>query len=165
MALTIALLAALIATFGITLWFYLKMEQTQSLRTQSAPEYDRAPVERAKHVDSFHILPLTTANRTHFTEIWRYELARFVDDPRAAVQQADILVQEVMQSRGYPIGNFEQNAANLSVHHPLVVENYRIAHSIALREREGAHATEDLRKAMLSYRILFEELLLETVRT
>jgi hypothetical protein len=165
MALTIALLAALIATFGIALWHYLKMERIHRLRTDFGPEYEIALGESPKRVDSFHILPLTGADRAHFTEIWRHELIRFVDDPRAAVQHADILVQEVMQSCGYPISDFNQNAAKLSVDHPLVVENYRIAHDIALREHEGADATEDLRKAMRSYRILFEELLLETVRT
>jgi hypothetical protein len=68
-----------------------------------------------------------------------------------------------MQTRGYPVGDFAQNAADLSVDHPRVVENYRTAHEIALREGQGPGTTEDLRKAMVSYRALFEDLLSETV--
>jgi len=79
------------------------------------------------------------------------------------VNQADTLVQEVMRRRGYPMGEFEESAADLSVDHSRVVENYRIAHEIALRDRQGASDTEDLRKAMVSYRALFEELLGQTV--
>jgi hypothetical protein len=82
-----------------------------------------------------------------------------VDDPRAAVNHADGLVQRVMQARGYPVGDFEQNAIDLSVEHPRVVENYRIAHEVAVRDSEGRGSTEDLRKAMICYRELFEDLL------
>jgi hypothetical protein len=85
-----------------------------------------------------------------------------VDDPRAAVKHADTLVQDVMQRRGYPVGDFDQNATDLSVDHPGVVENYRFAHEIALRENQGPGSTEDLRKAMVSYRALFEDLLGQT---
>jgi hypothetical protein len=79
------------------------------------------------------------------------------------VNHADTLVQDVMQRRGYPVSDFDQNAADLSVDHPRVVENYRIAHEIALREGQGVSNTEDLRKAMVSYRALFEDLLVEAV--
>ncbi len=85
--------------------------------------------------------------------------ARFVDDPRGAVTVADGLVTEVMQKRGYPIGEFEQRAADISVDHPVVVENYRAAHAIALRHSSGQASTEDLRQAMVHYRALFQELL------
>jgi len=85
--------------------------------------------------------------------------ARFVDDPKGAVTVADSLVMEVMQARGYPVGDFEQRAADVSVDHPLVVENYRSAHDIALRHNRGQASTEDLRKAMVHYRTLFQELL------
>jgi hypothetical protein len=87
--------------------------------------------------------------------------ARFVDDPRGAVTVADSLVTDVMQSRGYPIGEFEQRAADLSVDYPLIVENYRAAHAIAMRHSEGKASTEDLRQAMVHYRLLFQELLEE----
>ena len=85
--------------------------------------------------------------------------ARFVDDPRGAVTVADSLVTDVMQLRGYPIGQFEQRAADLSVDYPMIVDNYRAAHDIALRHSAGKASTEDLRQAMVHYRALFQELL------
>jgi hypothetical protein len=90
---------------------------------------------------------------------WNEVQARFVDDPRGAVTVADGLVTEVMQARGYPIGDFEQRAADLSVDYPIVVDNYRAAHQIALRHGAGQASTEDLRQAMVHYRALFQELL------
>jgi hypothetical protein len=83
----------------------------------------------------------------------------FVDDPQGAVAEADRLIEEVMRARGYPIGDFNQRAADISVDHPMVIENYRIAHDIALMDRRGEASTEDLRKALVHYRALFEELL------
>ena len=85
--------------------------------------------------------------------------SQFVDDPRGSVSLADQLVNEVMRTRGYPVGDFEQRAADISVDHPVVVENYRAAHDIALRHRLGQASTEDMRKAMVHYRSLFDELL------
>jgi hypothetical protein len=63
-----------------------------------------------------------------------------------------------MSTRGYPVSDFEQRAADISVDHPLVLENYRTAHEIALRQAKGQSNTEDLRQAMIHYRTLFEEL-------
>ena len=85
--------------------------------------------------------------------------SRFVDDPKGSVAQADELVSEVMVARGYPMADFEQRAADISVDHPVVVENYRAAHDIALRHSRGQASTEDMRNAMVHYRSLFEELL------
>jgi hypothetical protein len=82
-----------------------------------------------------------------------------VDDPKGAVVEADRLVADLMQVRGYPVGDFEQRAADVSVDHPHVVQNYRTAHDIAVREQRGEASTEDLRKAMVHYRALFEDLL------
>jgi hypothetical protein len=154
----------------------MQKRRTQKLRSRFGPEYDKAIGEhrdrghaeselqkRATRVAKFNVHPLKAEDRLRYTEEWRREQSRFVDDPRAAVNQADTLVQEVMQRRGYPVGDFDQSAADLSVDHPRVVENYRIAHEIALRERQGASDTEDLRKAMVSYRALFEDLLDQTV--
>ena len=84
-----------------------------------------------------------------------------MDDPRGAVTVAENLVNEVMQARGYPIGEFEQKAADISVDYPSVVENYRAAHEVALRHNTGKASTEDLRQAMVHYRLLFQELLEE----
>ena len=82
-----------------------------------------------------------------------------MDDPQGAVTLADSLVTDVMQARGYPIGAFEQRAADLSVDYPVIVDNYRAAHDIALRHSAGKASTEDLRQAMVHYRLLFQELL------
>jgi hypothetical protein len=84
--------------------------------------------------------------------------ARFVDSPGDAVTEADRLLGEVMLTRGYPISDFEQRAADISVDHPLVLEHYRSAHEIAVRQNQGQASTEDLRQAMIHYRTLFEEL-------
>jgi len=164
---------------GVALWMYMRYAQrkrTENLRSKFGPEYDKALNEhrdrghaeselqkRATRVAKFNIHPLKAEERSRYTEDWRREQSLFVDDPQAAVNHADTLVQGVMLRRGYPVGDFDQNAIDLSVFHPRVVENYRIAHEIALREGENRGSTEDLRKAMVSYRALFEDLLDQTV--
>jgi hypothetical protein len=84
--------------------------------------------------------------------------AEFVDNPKASLAHADELLGEVMSARGYPVQDFEQRAADLSVDHPVVVQHYHAAHGIALRHRKGEATTEDLRQAMIHYRALFQEL-------
>jgi hypothetical protein len=172
----LVLIAGLVLAIGIALWMYIQKERTQKLRSRFGPEYDKAVAEhrdrghaeselhkREERVAKFKIQPLKAEDRSRYSEDWRREQSRFVDDPRVAVNHADTLVQDVMKRRGYPVGDFDQNAADLSVDHPRVVENYRIAHEIALREGQGVSNTEDLRKAMISYRALFEDLLVESV--
>ena len=100
-------------------------------------------------------------DRARFAESWRGVQARFVDGPAGAVTEADQLLGDVMSTRGYPVSNFEQRAADISVDHPLVLENYRTAHEIALRQTRGQASTEELRQAMVHYRTLFEELVNE----
>ena len=164
------LAVCLVLAIGAAVWMYVQKQRTQKLRTKFGPEYDKAVdrhhdrghaeselEKRAKRVSQFKIQPLKSDDRLRYAENWRREQSLFVDDPRAAVQHADALVQDVMKERGYPVGDFDQNAADLSVDHPAVVENYRIAHEIAVREGRGD--TEDLRKAMVSYHVLFEDLL------
>jgi hypothetical protein len=175
-AVMLTLSVCLVLAIGIALWMYLRKKQTQKLRSKFGPEYDKAIGEhrnrghaeselqkREKRVARFHIRPLKAEDRSGYIEDWRREQSLFVDDPRGAVNHADTLVQDVMKRRGYPVGDFDQNATDLSVDHPLVVENYRIAHEIALRQGQGQGTTEDLRKAMISYRVLFEDLLDQTV--
>jgi hypothetical protein len=157
------------------LWMFIEKRRTQRLRTQFGSEYDRivqasgrrrAGTElerRSNRVQKFQIRPLNREEQVHFADSWRQEQAHFVDDPRSAVENADRLVGEVMRARGYPIGEFESRAADLSVDHPRVIENYRIAHEIAVRDSRGEATTEDLRRAMVSYRALFEDLLEEHV--
>lgn len=151
-----------------------RRRRSQKLRERFGPEYDRVVKQegdprkaegvlefRQKRRDKFHIRPLPAADRSSFVARWNEVQARFVDDPRGAVTMADSLVTDVMQARGYPIGEFEQRAADLSVDYPLIVENYRAAHAIAMRHSEGKASTEDLRQAMVHYRLLFQELLEE----
>ena len=153
---------------------YLAMRKRRSLRLRErfGPEYDRVVRHegdvrkgegvlefREKRRERFELRTLSPVDRSSFEQRWDEVQARFVDDPKGAVTVADSLVMEVMQARGYPVGDFEQRAADISVDHPLVVENYRSAHDIALRHNRGQASTEDLRKAMVHYRTLFQELL------
>jgi len=149
-----------------------RKRRSQQLREKFGPEYDRVVREqgdarkaegvlqfREKRREKFQIRPLSETDRSSFAQRWNEVQSRFVDDPRGSVTVADSLVTEVMQARGYPIGEFEQRAADLSVDHPFVVSNYRAGHDIALRHTAGKASTEDLRQAMVHYRALFQELL------
>ena len=153
----------------------MRKRRSQILRERFGPEYDRVVKKegdvqkaervlefRQKHREKLKIRPLTPADRESFAAQWRDAQAQFVDDPKGAVTLADGLVIDVMQARGYPVNDFEQQAADISVDHPVVVENYRAAHDIALRHGRGQASTEDLRKALVHYRALFEDLLGET---
>ena len=150
----------------------LQKRRTDELRGKFGPEYERLVRERgdARHVEhelsdrvervkQLRIQPLTHEHRARFADAWRSDQARFVDDPKGAVVEADRLVADLMQVRGYPVGDFEQRAADVSVDHPHVVQNYRVAHDIAVRESRGEASTEDLRVAMVHYRALFDDLL------
>ena len=156
---------------AIAVWLSHRKRRSERLRTQfGGSEYDRAVKEdgrrlaeaglneRTARVESLNIRPLAQGDRSRFVELWRRVEARFVDGPGGAVTEADQLLGDVMSTRGYPVSDFEQRAADISVDHPLVLENYRTAHDIALRQRKGEANTEDLRQAMIHYRTLFEEL-------
>jgi hypothetical protein len=163
---------AVIVVAGITAWLFLRKRRSERLRTQfGGSEYDRTVnedgnrrhaeaglKERTARVESLNIRPLAPGDRARFVESWRRVEARFVDGPGGAVTEADQLLGDVMSTRGYPVSDFEQRAADISVDHPLVLENYRTAHEIALRQTKGQANTEDLRQAMIHYRTLFEEL-------
>jgi hypothetical protein len=152
--------------------------RTRSLREKFGPEYDqtlksmksRGKAEadlnkRIERVEELTIRPLSATDRTRFEQSWEADQARFVDDPRAAVKEADRLVADVMQVRGYPVADFSQRAADVSVHHPTVVSEYRAAHDIAERDAKGQASTEQLRKAMVHYRALFRDLLVVDAST
>jgi hypothetical protein len=143
-----------------------------ALRQRYGTEYERAVrehgserkaqallQEREKRVEKFHIRALDAVERQQYAERWRMLQARFVDDPIGAVLDADDTVASLMGARGYPMADFEQRAADLSVDHPQVVANYRAAHEIVVHHRQGRASTEDLRQAMIYYRSLFEDLL------
>jgi hypothetical protein len=166
---------AVVAIAGVGIWRVARKRRTERLRTRfGGAEYTRAVQEggsrrqaevaldeRAVRVEGLHIRPLAAGDRTRFAESWARVQARFVDGPGSAVTDADRLLGDVMSTRGYPVSDFEQRAADISVDHPLVLENYRAAHQSALRQAEGHASTEDLRKAMIHYRTLFEELIAE----
>lgn len=175
--LDIAIIIAVVVVFVAAIVAFLvhRKRQTERLRTQfGGAEYDRAIQkggnrrhaeagleERTQRVEGLHIRPLAAGDRARFVESWRGIQARFVDGPAGAVTEADQLVGDVMSARGYPVSDFEQRAADISVDHALVLENYRAAHEIALRQTHGRANTEDLRQAMVHYRTLFEELVSE----
>jgi hypothetical protein len=110
-------------------------------------------------VEQNKIRPHALPDQQRFANAWRATQSRFVDEPAAAIVEADRLVTELMQTRGYPMGNFVQRAADISVDHPEVVTQYRAAHAIALDNERGVASTEDLRQAMVHYKALFEDLL------
>jgi cytoskeletal protein RodZ len=163
---------ALVIAVGVAVWFYTQRRRTQNLRERFGPEYDRTVQqnadrgsaeeklkERQERVEHLNIRALSAKEREQFAERWRSVQAQFVDDPAEATKEVDRLVREVMQTRGYPVGDFEQRAADISVDHPQVVEHYRAARKIALRNDEGQAETEELRQGLMHCRALFEELL------
>jgi hypothetical protein len=166
-AIVIAVAVMLIACIAI--WFSTRKRRTERLRIRFGPEYVRAVQEsggrrkgeaglqeREKRVEGFAIRPLPPSDRQLHIASWHKLQAQFVDDPQGSVAQADQLLSDVMSARGYSVSEFEQRSADISVDHPLVVENYRAAHEIAVRN--GQASTEDLRQAMIHYRTLFDEL-------
>jgi hypothetical protein len=152
----------------------IERRRTERLRAQFGPEYerelerirDRRRVEgklddRMKRVEHLHIRPLTPRDRAHFLASWHMIQSQFVDNPGTALAEADRLVTDVMSARGYPAfsPDFDQRAADISVDHPMVVQNYRTAHAIALLHSRGKATTEELRQATICYRTVFEELI------
>ncbi len=110
-------------------------------------------------MQKLNIVPLSPDDAQRFSQAWRSLQARFVDSPRGVLAEADVLVRELMEKRGYPVGDFERRAADISVHHPAVVEHYRAAHDLTERERSGEVDTEGMRQAVIHYRALFADLL------
>ena len=171
----IVIAVAVMVVAGIAIWLFIRKRRTERLRSQfGGTEYTRAVKEggskrqaeavldkRAERVEGLHIRPLGPGDRARFVESWRKVQARFVDGPGGAVTEADQLLGDVMSTRGYPVSDFEQRAADISVDYPLVLENYRAAHEIAVRQTRGQASTEELRQAMIHYRTLFEELVAE----
>jgi hypothetical protein len=162
--------AVILAASGI--WLYIRTRQSEKLHERFGPEYDRTVskfgsrskgesdlVAREKRVERLDIVPLEPKEAARFGEAWGLLQNRFVDNPAWTVTEAEHLVRELMQKRGYPMGDFERRADDISVDHPEVVANYRSAQAIATRERSGPADTEELRKAVVHYRALFDHLL------
>jgi FtsZ-interacting cell division protein ZipA len=169
----IVLIAAiLIALLGVGVWYYVRRTTSRKLKDQFGPEYDHTVTrlrseelaeaelkERKKRVSKYKIVSLPRTESARYQQSWMTVQRQFVDQPETAVNDADRLVREVMEKRGYPVTHFEQSAADLSVDYPDVVDNYRAAHRIAERSRGGRADTEELREALVYYRALFQELL------
>lgn len=168
----LVIVLAVIAMIGIAALLLFRRRRTNKLHTQfGGIEYARAMEEgesrrqaeaglkeRAERVKNLQIRKLASGDRARFVAAWSSVQMRFVDGPGGAVTEADQLLGDVMSTRGYPLSDFEQRAEDISVDHPLVMENYRRAHEIAVRQTHGKANTEDLRQAMIHYRTLFEEL-------
>jgi hypothetical protein len=168
----IVIAVAAVVVVALVLWSALRARRTRTLKEGFGPEYDRtvadAPsrreaeadlTERQKRREELDIRPLDPDARDRYVEEWQATQARFVDDPGGAIAEADVLIQRVMRERGYPVEDFDQRAADVSVDHPEVVNNYRAAHGISVAHAREKASTEDLRQAMVHYRSLFDELL------
>jgi hypothetical protein len=164
--------ALVIVVAGVVAWVELQRRRSLQLRGRFGAEYDRtvraegnvrkaeATLDaRARRVQRLQIRPLDSTDAARFEQAWREVQAQFVDDPHGAVTRGDRLVGEVMTARGYPVADFEQRVADISVDHPDVVINYRAARDIALDHSRGQASTEDLRQALVHYRALFRDLL------
>jgi hypothetical protein len=151
---------------------FVMRSRSKKLQARFGPEYNRtvqetgskfkaeAKLERLeKRVERYSIRPLSSVDRDGFQQSWRAIQATFVDDPEGAFATADQLLGQVMSARGYPVADFPQRAAEISVDHATVVERYRAGHEIALRHSQGQATTEELRQAMIHYRALFDELM------
>jgi hypothetical protein len=170
---TIIFAIVLIAVVAaVIVWATVQRQRSLRLKRRFGPEYDltvsrlrsrsKAEAElqkREQRVASFKIVPLSSADAFRFSQAWNTLQGRFIDSPKGVVAEADNLVRELMAKRGYPMGDFERMAADLSVDHPSVIATYRAAQTIAARDARGDADTEELRQAVIYYRTLFDELL------
>jgi hypothetical protein len=169
---TLAIAVVVLAVVALVAWAVVRRRRSVVLAERFGPEYERVVTrtgdktkaeaelaERARRHATLHIVPLSPADRDRYAQEWAATQSRFVDSPSEAIAEADRLVAQVMDRRGYPMSDFEQRAADVSVDHPRLVENYRVAHAVAVEGQRGQAQTEELRKAMVAYRALFAELL------
>ena len=171
---TLIIAAVVVVALLIALgaWLQYQKKQSERLEKRFGSEYgravdalgSRAKAEselkmREERVEHLNIVPLQPAEAVRFNQSWKLLQGGFVDNPKGVVVQADQLVRELLLKRGYPMGDFERRAADISVDHPGVVSNYRAAQAIAARDQRGETNTEDLRKAVVHFRALFDELL------
>ncbi len=168
----IAIAVIVIVVVAVVAWALAQRRRSEQLRQRFGPEYDRAVQQygqksnaeavleaRQSRAEHIHLHPISTEDQARLEQSWGSVESRFVDDPAGAVAAADDLVTEVMRARGYPEGDFEQRVGDLSATHPHLADDYRTVHETALASRRGEGSTEDLRKAMVTYKGLFENLL------
>jgi hypothetical protein len=169
--LLIVVVVAVVLVAAAVALLLTRRRHSDALRARFGPEYDRTVAsagkvgaaerildERAKRVARFNLRALSADEAQRFTNSWKTVQARFVDDPRTAVVEADRLIAEAMRARGYPMDDPEQRIDDLSVEHAHVIEHYRAGRAIVLRHAQGQASTEDLRLAMVHFRELFDEL-------
>jgi len=169
----------LVLVVGIAIAWYVERRRTRTLafRNRFGSEYDRAVVthgspreaeaklaDRESRVKTLVIRDLGITERERFVTEWHTVQSRFVDHPKSAVTDADDLVNSLLEARGYPSSSFDQRADDVSVHYPRVMENYRLAHGIAVRPDRVDASTEELRTAMIQYRAIFDELVQDRKR-
>src|SRR5919106_1985504 len=170
--LIVVLVLVVVAAAAIYALFEYRKRQSANLRGHFGPEYERTVAEkgdrrgaekdllaRRDHRAGLDIRPLSAAARRNYEASWTDTQAKFVDSPGQAIREADALIILAMRDRGYPVDDFEQRSSDISVDHPGVVENYRAAHAVSMANERGESTTEDLRRGMVHYRQLFEELL------
>ena len=168
----IAVILLIAFVIAVAAWVIVQRRRSQRLKRRFGPEYDLTVAEfrnqgkaeaellkREQRVARLKIVPLTPADAARFSQAWSTLQGRFIDSPKGVVVEADHLVRDLMAKRGYPMGDFERMAADISVDHPRVVSTYRSAQAIAARDAHGKADTEELRKAVIYYRTLFDELL------
>ena len=170
MTITVVLVLVVVGTIlGLV---FARRRRSERFHDQFGPEYDHTVQamggekkaqteleERRKHVEALDIRPLSVSERGRYLADWAAVQSKFVDEPGQAIVDADRLIMEVMQLRNYPVSDFEQRAADISVNYPALVTNYRAAREIAVKNEQHQADTEELRQAMIHYRSLFEELL------
>jgi hypothetical protein len=166
--------AAIVIVLALVAWAFSRSRKRTTVLERFGPEYERAVeqhgdrraaetdlLDRARRRERLDIRPLGEDERARYVQKWRVIQAQFVDQPTAAIGEADALLDQVMRDRGYPVDSFEEKAELISVDHPQVVENYRAARTVRTSNRTRAASTEELRQAVLQYRALFDDLLSE----
>jgi uncharacterized protein YneF (UPF0154 family) len=172
LTITIIVIAVVVIIGVILGLIFTRRNRSEKFHKDFGPEYDRTVQtmggekkaqtelnERQKHVKALDIRPLSVSERDRYLAEWTAVQSKFVDAPGKAIIDADRLIMEVMQIRGYPVSDFDQRAADISVKYPTLVSNYRGAREIAIKNKENTANTEELRQALIYYRSLFDELL------
>ncbi len=168
----ILIVAIVVIIALVVVWYASRRSHTEKLRKKYGPEYDyavqkegdphkaeQALEEREKRVNHLQIHPLEVSARDRYNTEWKQIQSKFVDDPKGAVNDANRLITEVMVARGFPVADFDHRAEDLSVLYPNFVQNYRNANAIAVKNQDVGASTEELRKAMVYYHSLFDQLL------
>jgi hypothetical protein len=168
----IVIAVALLVVLVVAAMALFRRRRRARLQEHFGPEWDRAVdstgsqhgaetalLERLDHRQELHIHALSAASRDRYQQQWRQIQGQFVDQPSSSLLEADHLVTEAMEESGYPMQSFDERADMLSVDHPEVVEHYRSAHRVFVRDQRTPASTEDVRRAFVSYRALFSELL------